>query len=467
MTILDPASPATTNPDAVAQLRANVIGPVLVAGDADMAAETATFNLAAVHDPAVAVGATCAEDVQAAVRWAVSHGLHVAVQATGHGPITGVGRSTVLITTSRMRAVAVDPSRGVATVEAGARWSDVIGVAALHGLSPVCGSSSQVGAVGFTLGGGIGPFAREHGFGADQVKYVEIVTADGALTRLDAVNEPELFWAVRGGKGNFGIVTEMEIRLVPVSSLYGAALFYAADTASEVLHAYRSWCATLPDRTTTSIAFLRLPPLDTLPEPLRGQFVVHLRFAHNGPDEEGERLLAPMLEIGTLLHHAGSMPFAHADAIHQDPTDPMPVRERGGLLTDLTAGAVDALLRTAGPDVDVPLIMVEIRQMGGALARQPEVPNSVAGRDGVFSVLVLGPAVPGIEDAVIAAGGDVFTALSPWLTGTSLLNFLGDATTPAQVATAWTPEVHQRLLAVKQDVDPDNVFRMGHALSAD
>src|SRR5215217_3248856 len=167
MTILDPASPTTSSPDpdAVARLRYDVIGPVLVAGDDGMPEETATFNLAAVHDPAVAVGATCAEDVQAAVRWAASHGFHVAVQATGHGPVAGVDRSTVLITTSRMRAVAVDPSRGVATVEAGARWADVIGAAALHGLAPLSGSSSGVGAVGFTLGGGIGPFAREHGFG--------------------------------------------------------------------------------------------------------------------------------------------------------------------------------------------------------------------------------------------------------------------------------------------------------------
>ncbi|WP_332661862.1 FAD-binding oxidoreductase [Aeromicrobium sp.] len=467
MTILDPASPATTHPDAVAQLRADVIGPVLVAGDDGMAAETATFNLAAVHDPAIAVGATCAEDVQAAVRWAVAHGLHVAVQATGHGPVAGVGRSTVLITTSRMRAVSIDPSRGVARVEAGTRWGDVIGAAALHGLAPVCGSSSQVGVVGFTLGGGIGPFARERGFGADQVTYVEMVTADGELTRVDADNRPDLFWAVRGGKGNFGIVTEMEFRLAPVSSLYGAAVFYAAESASEVLHAYRSWCAGLPEPTTTSIAFLRLPPLDTLPEPLRGQFVVHLRFAHNGPDEEGERLLAPMLEIGTLLHQAGTMPSSQFDAIHQDPTDPLPVWERGGLLSDLTAETVDAIVRTAGPDVDIPLFMVEVRQLGGALARQPEAPNAVAGRDGAFSVLLLGPGVPGIEEAAIAAGDDIHAALSPWLTGTSLLNFLGDSTTPEQVARAWKPEVHQRLLAIKHEVDPDNVFRMGHALSAE
>jgi hypothetical protein len=311
----------------------------------------------------------------------------------------------------------------------------------------------------------MGSLGRQYGFGADQVLSVELVTADGRIRVVDAETDPELFWAIRGGKANFGIVTSMVIGLVPVARIYGGAVFFSADSVRDVLHSFRTWAPTLPDRTSTSVALLNFPPADDFPEPLRGQYVVMLRFAHNGSDEEGAALLAPMLDAGrVVLSGVGPMPYTDADLIHQDPTDPLPVWEKGGLLRELSSDAVDALLAVAGPNVNRALTMVEVRLMGGALARQPEVPNAVPGREGAFTLFTLGVLAPGIEDLVPRVGGWILEAMTPWSTGTSLLNWLGETSTPAEVARAWRPEVHRRLLEVKQAVDPANVFRFGHAL---
>lgn len=450
--------------DDVTALRTQVRGPVLAPDDPELPAEVATFNLAVAHHPAVVVGAAGADDVVAAVQWAAARDLPIAVQATGHAPIVPAD-GALLITTRRMRQVVVDPVRRTARIEAGTPWDAVIKAAAGYGLAPLSGSSPSVGAVGYCLGGGIGLLAREYGFAADHVLAIDLVTADGRLRHVTAETEPELFWAVRGSKGNLGITTAIEVRLFPVAALYAGGIFYAGDSAAEVLHAYRAWAPTLPERASSSVALLRLPPLPTLPEPLRGRFVVHLRFSYHGSATDGAALLAPMRSAGaTLLEHVSELPYELTHLVHQDPTDPMPVWERGGLLHSLAADTVDALLKVAGPDVDVPLIMVELRQLGGALARPASPPNAVSGREGAYSVLVLAPKVPELAQVVPVVGGGVLAALGPWLTGTSLLNFLGDATTPQQVATAWTPAVHARLLAVKRAVDPRNLFRFGHAI---
>jgi FAD/FMN-containing dehydrogenase len=441
-----------------------VVGPVLTGGDPAVTTEVATFNLAVTHRPHIVVGAACSEDVAEAVRWAGINRLPVAVQATGHGPVHAV-TDGLLITTHRMRRVLIDPDRRLARVEAGARWSDVISAAAVHGLAPLSGSSSHVGVVGYTLGGGIGPLARQFGFAADVVTRVTMVTADGSQRIVDAESDPDLFWAVRGGKGNFGVVTELEFGLVPVATLYAGGVFFAAESAADVLHAYREWAPALPESTTTSIAILRMPDAPVLPERLRGRTVVHLRYAHNGPEAEGALLLAPMLSSGiVVLETVGRMSVTGLDSVHQDPTEPLPAWERGVVLTDLPDAAVDELLASAGPDADTCLLMVELRQLGGAMGRQPAVPNAVAGREGRYSLLALGVLAADIADRVPREGTALVQRMAPWCTGTSLLNFLGDADSE-RVAAAWPPEIHRRLLAVKKRVDPDNMFRFGHALT--
>ncbi|HLM05745.1 MAG TPA: FAD-binding oxidoreductase [Blastococcus sp.] len=461
--VLDTLAPAIPAAD-VDDLRSRVSGPVYAAGDDGMGAEVATWNVAVQHTPAVAVGATCAADVVAAVTWAVAHDLHVAVQATGHGPVRNAAGS-LMITTGRMQGVHIDRDRRVARVQAGVKWIRVLEAAAEYGLTGLCGSSSDVGVVGYTLGGGMGSLGRKHGFAADHVVAAEIVTADGRLRRVTAESEPELFWAVRGGKGNFGIVTALEIELVPVSGLYAGGIFFAGDDAPAVLHRFRQWAPMMPDEVSTSIAILRMPPLEELPPPLRGQTVVHLRFAYSGTDAaEAERLLAPMKAAGQiLLGFVGPIRTDEMDSIHMDPVDPLPAWEKGMLLAELTDETVDALLATAGPQLDIPLIMAEIRLMGGALGRPAAVPNAVAGRDGAYSVLVLGPAVPELAQVVPAVGKGVLRALMPWAAPGVLTNFLGDVTGPAEVLNAWPTDAQRRLVEVKRTVDPTGVFSFGHA----
>ena len=459
----DDLAPTFTDADLV-ELRRSVAGPVLTAGDDGLAAEVAAWNVAVQHTPAVAVGATCSADVVAAVSWAVAHGLKVAVQATGHGPVRDAA-GALMVTTHRMQGVFIDPGTRVARVQAGVQWATVMRAAAEYGLAGLCGSSSGVGVVGYTLGGGMGSLGRLHGFAADHVVAAEIVPADGRLRRVTADSDPELFWALRGGKGNFGIVTALEFELVPVPSLFGGGIFFAADDAPAVLHRFRQWAPTLPEEVGTSIAILRLPPLEELPPPLRGQPVVHLRFAYTGVDHaEAERLLSPMKAAGTiLLGYVGPMRTDEMDGIHMDPVDPMPFWDKGMLLAELPEEAVEALLEAAGPQVDVPLIMVEIRLMGGALGRPAAVPNAVAGREGAFSMMVLGPGVPELAEVVPAVGKGVLAALMPWCARGVLTNFLGDVTGPDEVLNAWPTDAQQRLVAVKRAVDPAGVFPFGHA----
>lgn len=448
-----------------AALREQVTGRVLAPGQDGFEEEAAGFNLAVRHRPAVIVAAEGPADVAAAVRLAAAHGLPVAVQATGHGAVQAAD-GALLISTRAMREVVVDPAARTATIDAGCTWGEVLAAAAPYGLAPLCGSATAVGVVGFTLGGGIGPVARTFGFAADHVRRITVVTGDGVVRVADPGSEPDLFWALRGGKAGFGVVTSITVDLLPLTHLYGGGLFYAAEDAGRVLHAYRTWSATLPEATTTSVALLRLPPLPELPPQLSGRFVVHLRVAHVGEGQEAEALLAPMRAVAEpVLDAVGPLPYTAIDSIHQDPTGPMPVAERGALLRELTGETVDALLAAAGPAAQVPLAVVELRQLGGALAREPKEPNAVGGREAAFSLLAIGAPVPELmETAVPAAVRSVVEAVAPWATGGALINFQGGALAPEQISRAWPERTLRRLSELRNVYDPANLFRFGHVV---
>jgi FAD/FMN-containing dehydrogenase len=435
-------------------------GAVFDGGDAAAAAEVAGFNTAVTHRPAVVVAARTAADVAAAVRHADREGLPVRVQATGHGASVPAD-DTVFVSTRRMQGVQVDPVARVARVEAGVRWRSVIDAAVPHGLAPLSGSSSGVGVVGYSLGGGMGHLARRHGFAADHVRAVELVTAEGDIRTVTAESDPELFWAVLGGQGRFGIVSALEFDLVPVPRFFGGAMVFGPAAVAEVLHAFPAWASTMPEEVTTSVALLRLPPTEDVPPPMRGVVSLALRFGYTGSPEQGEALLAPMRRVATpLLDSVGPMSFADVDRIHMDPSEPLPAVFRGGLVHSMPTDLVDTLLRLAGPDVEVPLAVVEVRLMGGALGRPAPVPNAVAGRDGAYSLSVVAPAPPPMLAAAHAATNGVIEAVQPWSTGTSLVNFAGHGAETAAIG-AWTPDVLARLRRVKAAVDPDDLFGGG------
>ena len=455
--------------DDIQALSNAVSGPVALPDSLEFAAETAAFNVATVHRPDVVLGAADAQDVAAAVKWAAERRLPVSVQSTGHGASSAIDGG-LLINTRRLQDLRIDPVERTARVGAGVKWRTVLEASVPHGLVGLHGSSTDVGVVGYTVGGGLPVLGRAHGFAADHVRSMDIVTADGALRRIDADTEAELFSLMRGGKGNFGIVTALEFSLFPVSEFYGGGIIYPGTDAATILAAFRQWLPTLPDDASPSISLLRLPDMDFVPEPLRNQFVVHLRFAFLGNREDGDALLAPMRAVSTpLMDTAGPMSYLDVDQIHMDPADPLPFTEGGAILKDFGDETVADLLELTGDRSGCPLLLVEIRPFGGALSRaalsQAGPPDAVSGRDAAFMLFLVGFKTPPIAEAVAASIRGILAAMAPHSTGYTLVNFHGEPGDEADRARAWSPAVYERMRSAKSTYDPGNLLRFGHTIT--
>lgn len=451
-----------------AALETEISGAVLFPDDADYAAECAAFNVNQRLEPVLVVVAASAADVRAAVRFASARGLPVAVKGGAHQVIQPA-HGAVLITTHRMNRVDIDPVKRTARVQAGVKWQQVIDAAYEHGLAPLSGSSPDVGVVAYTLGGGLSPtLGRSFGYAADHVRALDIVTADGTPRRVTAETEPGLFWAVRGGKGNFGVVTAIEFGLFPVSALYGGGIYFPAERIADVLHTWAEWAAAIPWEMSSSVAVQRLPALPEVPEPLRGGVVVHLRIAYNGDATEGERLIAPFRALGPiLLDTVGEMPYTAVGSIHAEPMTPIPYYDRGTSLVELPAQAVDAFLEVTGPDSGCPLMTVEIRALGGALDREPAAPNAVPTRG--LGFVVFGGGLGGPDKAGQMRGhlAKVVDRMRPWSDPRMLPNMLSpdQATTSVEVRNVYGAARYQRLASVKKAYDPANMFRINHNIS--
>ncbi|WP_035812574.1 FAD-binding oxidoreductase [Jiangella gansuensis] len=445
----------TTLQPAVAGLARRIEGPVLLPGQNGYDDERSGFNLACEHRPDVVVGAASTADVVAAVRFAADQGIQVVAQATGHGvgvPLEG----GLLISTRRLDGVQLDPGARTARIEAGVRWRQVIDPAAASGLAPLSGSSPLVGAVSYTLGGGLPVLGRTFGWAADQVRRLEVVTADGELVIADPDQNADLFWALRGGKGGFGVVTAMEVDLVVPPGLYGGGLVFAAERAADVVHTWRDWTARLPDAMNSSAGLVRMPDAPGIPEPLRGRLTVHIRIAYAGPFDEGEELVRPLRDIGPrIVDTVAGLPLADIAAVYDDPTEPIAYDERSLMLSSFDEGAADALIAAAGPDASADgLIMVGVRQLGGALARPPRHPHALDHDDAAFSVAAIGLGP--------AAGDAVLSALAPWGTGLRFLNFVGGPAASVLAPEAFRTGTRDRLAAIKQVRDPGGVFPAPH-----
>jgi hypothetical protein len=442
-----------------APLRERLSGTLALPDEPDYARLATPWNVAVRTTPAAVVDAGGPEDVVEAIRFAGAAGLAVAVQATGHGIAADLD-GALLVHTGRLDECVVHPE-GWARVGAGVRWQQVIEAAAPHGLAPLCGSSPNVGVVGYTTGGGLGPMARTFGMTSDHVRAIEVVTGDGALRRATATENADLFWGLRGGKGALGVVTAMELDLVPLSEVYGGALYFDGTDAATVLHAWRDWCADLPEQGTTSIALLQLPPIPGVPEPLAGRLTVAVRFVWTGEPAEGERLLTPIRDCAApLIDAVGPMPYTAIGMVHSDPVDPMPAHEAGDLLSDLPPAAVDALLAVTGPGSGSPQTVVEVRQLGGAVARGAATPDAMCHRDAAFTLLAIGVPVPPMGDAVVAHAAQVREAIAPWATGGQLPNFQC-GTGAERLARSYDEPTLSRLVAIAERYDPNRVLRVG------
>jgi len=377
-------------------------GPVYLPGDHAYKTARGTWNGALDQRPALVAEALGADDVQAAVVAAREHGLPFAVQATGHGTRAACDGG-VLLKTALMAQVLVDPDRRVARVGPGATVGDVVAAAAPFGLSPVAGSHASVGIAGFTLGGGYGPLSRRHGFAADNLLRADVVTAAGDRLTATADRNADLFWALRGGGGNFGVVTALEIRLHRIDRVYAGTAHFDVEHAAATLAFYREWAPAQPLGLTTSIV-------------LRGDETFAIRVHAHG--ETAARALRPLFDV------AGPR-LAFEETVRG--TAPVDFH----LFRDLPA-----ITGTTANEI-------EVRYWGGAMA-DGDAP--VGHRDAPFSVTV-----DGADDALAAQA-----------TGGSFLNFLHDT---ARTHTAYTPANHARLRAIKAAYDPDNVFALGHNIA--
>ncbi|KNB52172.1 FAD-binding oxidoreductase [Streptomyces caatingaensis] len=443
-------------------LAAEVEGPVLVPGDEGYDEERTGFNLAVRHRPDVVVGAAGAEDVRAAVRFAARHGLPVAVQATGHG-YSVVADGGLLVTTRRMDGVDVDPVARTVTVGAGARFDAVVAAAAEHGLAPLNGSAPHVAAVPYVLGGGVGLLVRSFGYACDRVRAMDVVTADGSLRHVTPEREPDLYGALLGGRDNFGIVTRLEMELLPVARLYGGGLYFDAEAAPGLLEAYVRWTASVPEEMNSSVALIPVPDDPAMPEPLRGRYVHHLRVAFTGGAEEGERLVAPLRAAGPVLAgELGEMPYADSAVIHNDPPVPVPFLRETAVLDRLDGEALGRILELAGPGAPVPCV-VELRHLGGAAARGGAHRTAVGHRRAEYLLSALTLLFGVTEEDTRPVLKRLLDALEPWSAGASL-NFLGHGENAAagRVRDAYDAEDFARLSRLKAVHDPGNLFRLNY-----
>ncbi|TDC75263.1 FAD-binding oxidoreductase [Actinomadura sp. 7K507] len=364
-------------------------------------------------------------DIRAAILTARDRGLPLTVQATGHGTVVPPDDG-VLLKTSRLARVLVDPSSRTARVGPGARWSDVIAAAAPLGLAPLSGSHASVGVTGYTLGGGVGWLSRRYGFAADHLLRAGVVTADGRHLSTDADHNPDLFWALRGGSGNFGVVTSLEFRLHPVSTVYAGTALFSADRTADVLARFRDESATRPDELTISI-------LVTGDE--RYGRVIAVRGVHTGDPDDARRALRSLWKAGGPPLHEDFRPMPYAGTESLGGIPPLQFHLFADLPNPLIAAIADS--DAAG---------IEIRHWGGAMARPAADAGPVGHRDVPFSITVNGS--PGTAAPLV-----------PYSTGGSFLNFLHD---PSRTATAYTPENHRRLREIKRTYDPQNVFHRNH-----
>ncbi|GAA1457885.1 FAD-binding oxidoreductase [Nocardiopsis exhalans] len=432
-------------------LRARVSGPVHAPGSPGHERGRSGMQRVDRHAPNAVVEAADAEDVRAAVAVAAEIGVAVAAQRTGHGHGTGL-RGGILVDTRRLDRVRVDPDHRTAAVGAGATWQDVIDAAAPHGLAPLSGSAPGVGAVSYTLGGGLSLMGRRYGYAADHARSLDLVTADGHHRRVDAHSDPDLFWALRGGGGSFGLVTEVEFDLFPVSRLYGGSLYLDATDAPRALDGWRRWAEGTPEELTSGVSALVCPDMEGVPEPMRGRLIVQVSLAWAGPPEEGPALAEPLYSLApVLMDTLRELPYTESGAVFDDHDDPAGFRGEGLLVDALTPEALAELQQLAATDRPF-MSVVWLRHLGGALARPPEVPDAIGHRDAAYALSVLTFTEPETGEAR-ALRAEAAALFADHTRGRSA-NLSFGAVTEDEVRAMFAPDDLRRLTQIRDRVDP-------------
>ncbi len=427
-------------------------------------AERGAFNVLIDQQPAGIAVPRSAEEVAAAVRAAAADGKRVSAQRTGHGagPLGDLA-DTILVRTAGLGGVAIDREAGTARVGAGVLWREVVPSASELGLAALHGSAPTVCVSGYTLGGGVSFYGRKHGLACNRVTAIELVTADGEQRRVDAETDPDLFWALRGGGGSFGVATALEFELLELPEVYAGAMFFPADRASEVLHAWRELTTTAPEALTTVGRLMNFPPLPEIPEPMRGQSFAVIEAIYCGPESEAGELLAPLRALGPVMDTVAAQPPAGIAELHMDPPEPSPWAGTSLMTGELPPAAIDALLDAVGPGSGSQLVSVELRHCGGAYSRATENAGALAKLPGEYLVFGVGIVpVPEAMEPTKAWLAALVGALAPHGAG-QYLNFCEEH---FEMTEAFPAETAQRLCQVKERYDPENVFRANHPITA-
>ncbi|MFI6041751.1 FAD-binding oxidoreductase [Nocardia sp. NPDC051321] len=425
----------------IEELRSAIRASVLLPGDAGFEQAARPWNVAVAQSVAAVVEVADAQDVADVLQYAGRAGRQVVTQPTGHGA-TGDIDNAILVRTGALNHLEIDAERRVARVGTGVQWGAVQTAAAAHGLTGLAGSNPVVGVTGYTLGGGFGWFARKYGWAANAVRAFEIVDATGRRGRVTSDTDPELFWALRGGGGDFAIVTEIEFDLFPLPQLYGGRVMWSAERTREAFDLFTELTTDAPPELSVWLQRYQIPGLAP---------TVALDFAYLGDPSEGRELTRSLDTIdGVLADTRGALTPAEIGKITAEPTDPSPSLSRGELLSDLG----DAVVKTLIDAPTAPLLNIQIRGLGGALAQTRPGDGARGAVSEPYALYLLGLPDPG--NAVRARFGQIIDALGPHTTGAKPYTFLAPG---ESAAAAFDPETLARLRNIKQDRDPHGVIR--------
>jgi hypothetical protein len=441
----------------------SIRGRVATPSDSDWDEARQAWNLAADQQPPAVAFVESADDVAKVLGFARENDLRVAAQGTGHGavpmgPLDGV----ILIKTERMRGVDIEGEK--ARVESGALAEDVADAAIKDGRCSMPGTSPNVGVTGYTLGGGLSWFGRKYGWACNRVSAIELVTADGEARTVDASGEPDLFWALRGGGGGYAVVTALHVELLPIAEAYAGSILFPTELTADGVRAYRDWTASAPEEVGSLIRMMNLPPLPDVPEPIRGKRFLAITAACIGSQEEGEKAIAPLREIGEpLMDTFGQMPAPGLTRIAMDPEPPVPGLGHHRVLNELPDEALDAFVEAAGPDSDSPLLLAELRHLGGALARPAQNGGALDKLDGEFVMLGVGMLMdPAMRDPITAQLDKMADTMKPWAADRGYFNY---AERPCDVEALLPAATCERLAHVKRSWDPEDLILANHSVA--
>jgi hypothetical protein len=444
----------------LAELRAAVRGTLHTQADPTWDAVRTPWVVNIEQRPLAVLEVADTDDVVTAVRWAAVHRVPVSAQPVGHGA-THAQDGVLLLRTRALRSLSIDIRRRIAWVEAGVKAGELLTALDGTGLTFLAGSNPDPTVVGMTITGGISWFGRAYGLGCDSIRTVELVDGAGRLRTLGADSsgeDAELFWALRGGGGDFGVITRVELDLHPAPQVYGGRLLWPIDRIAEVLQAFAQVTAAAPPELTTWFHAYRFPPLPEVPDAVRGKAFASLAVTYLGAAREAEALLAPFRAVPDLvLDLVGDVPLSTLGAVADEPTDPMPTMETGGLLDRLDDELVERLVDVAGPESGCPLTVLAVRHLGGAFAEHRNDGGCHGAIPEPYTWFALGvPASAEVATAVEGTFLQLRDAVAGHTSGRGLLNFLGAHGDPGRW---WSPATRERLVAAKEAADPWGLVR--------